>query len=169
MCINSETMKLLILATFSLLPLAPAVFAQTATASPELKLDFGDYSSSTLTGKAWAAQGKGDHASALGYAGKCIEMFGDKAKEMQATLQEPAPKDKAFEFWALNDVGTCYFITGQTKEKMGDKEGAIAAYKVLTNDLKFAQCWDPKGWFWQPAGAAQGRLKVLEFEAMSGN
>jgi hypothetical protein len=40
-----------------------------------------------------------------------------------------------------------------------------AAYRALTEGLKYCQCWDEKGWFWKPAEAAAGRLKELEFDA----
>ena len=97
-------------------------------------------------------------------------MFEAKAVEMQAGITEPVntqDKEKVFANWALNDVGTCYFILGQVLEKSGDKKGAVEAYKKLTEKLPAAQCWDPKGWFWKPADAAKGKLKALEFEAVS--
>jgi hypothetical protein len=89
---------------------------------------------------------------------------------MQAALTEPPPtteKEKVFANWALNDVGTCYFILGSALEKSGDKKGAAEAYKYLTEKLPFAECWDTKGWFWKPADAAKGKLKALEFDAAS--
>lgn len=160
-------------AALSLTPFCagPLVAAETPPAAPatpaeEPKLDFGDYSSATLTNKAWEAQGAGDTASTIAYANKCIEMYADKAKEMQASLTAPAAKEQAFDYWALNDVGTCYFILGTAKEK-DDKAGAIAAFKTLVENYSYAQCWDTKGWFWAPADAAKGKLKTLEFEAMS--
>jgi len=65
----------------------------------------------------------------------------------------------------LNDVGTCCFIEGQALEKAGRKADAVAAYRRLVDEYGFAQCWDTRGWFWQPAKAAQDRIDVLEFDA----
>lgn len=84
-----------------------------------------------------------------------------KAREMQASLKAKAPKDKVHDYWALNDVGTSYFIRGGALAKLGRKAEAIAAYKVVRDDLYFAQTWDPKGWFWSPADAAHPKIDAL--------
>jgi hypothetical protein len=84
-----------------------------------------------------------------------------KAREMQASLKAKAPKDKVHDYWALNDVGTSYFIRGEALAKLGRKAEAIAAYKVVRDDLYFAQTWDPKGWFWSPADAAHPKIDAL--------
>jgi hypothetical protein len=129
-------------------------------------LDISDFSSSAITTKAWQALEAGKHAEVDGYAAKCIELYEVKALEMQKGLTEAAPKEKANEYWALNDVGTCYYIRGQSKEARGKKEEAMADYKTLVEKLSFAQCWDTKGWFWKPADAAKDKLKSLEFDSL---
>ena len=128
-------------------------------------LDFGDYSSSVITTKAWQALDGKNYPAVLGYTNKCIESFKSQALDMQKGLKEFAPKETASQNWALNDVGTCYFIQGKALDDQGDKKGAIAAYKFLVDNLSFAQCWDPKGWFWKPADAARKRLAELQFDA----
>ena len=138
--------------------------AAPAAAAPAY--DFGNFSSETLTGKAWAAYEAKDYAAVKVYADKCREMFGAQAEEMQKALTAPASKEQAFEYWALNDVGTSSFVLGQALEKQGDTKGAIVAYKYVVEKTPYAQCWDPKGWFWRPADAAGARLKALEFDAM---
>ena len=122
--------------------------------------DFGDMKSYTLVGKAWAAAAAGNHEHVLAYTNKCIDMYLKQAKEQQAGLTEvpKGAKEEVFKFWALNDVGVSLFIKGNSLVKNGDNEGAIAAYKILVEELKFAQCWDTKGWFWQPAGAAKSKM-----------
>lgn len=138
--------------------------AETPAAPPAL--DFGDSRSQVITTKAWDALNAGKHAEVDGYVAKCIELYGPKAIEMQKGLTEAAPADKASEFWALNDVGTCYFIRASSKEARGDKKGAIADLKTLVEKLSFAQCWDAKGWFWKPADAAKDKIKSLEFDEL---
>lgn len=158
----------------SLLPAALVVYcflaaasAQEAVPAPSPALDFGNFSSETLTTKAWKASDAGDQASAAGYTDKCIEMFADKAVEQQKALGAPLTvKEEIFAQWALNDVGTCYFIRGQILEKQGKSKEAVEAYKFLVENLPFAQTWDTKGWFWKPADAAAGRVKALEFDAL---
>jgi hypothetical protein len=149
--------------------LAAAAFAAAATtmlAAVSPAQDFGDHKSSTLTSKAWEALGQGKYDAAAAYVGKCRELYESKALEQQKGLKDYLPADKGHDAWALNDVGTCYFIDGQLLEKQGKKKEAAAAYKKLVGDLKFAQCWDPKGWFWKPAEAAAMRLKQLDFDAV---
>lgn len=127
--------------------------------------DFGDHTSATLTAKAWEALGQGKFAAVAAYVGKCRELYGKEAATQQAALKDYLPAEKGHDAWALNDVGTCLFIEGQMLEKQGQKPEAAAAYRKLVAELSFAQCWDPKGWFWKPAEAAAMRLKALEFDA----
>jgi hypothetical protein len=144
-------------------PAAPTAPVMTPPAAPAL--DFGDYSSSAITTKAWTALDAKNYPVVKAYTDKCIDSFKAQALQMQGTLKAPAPTDSANQYWALNDVGTCYFIEGKALDDQGDKKGAIAAYKFLTDNLSFAQCWDPKGWFWKPADAARKRLAELQFDA----
>ena len=105
---------------------------------------------------------------ALAYTGKCIELYEAEAKKMQAELKElPAdePKEETSKRWALNDVGTCLFIKGEVLLKKGDKKAAKEAFDKVVKEFPFAQCWDPKGWFWKPADAAKKKSVELEFDA----
>jgi tetratricopeptide (TPR) repeat protein len=122
-----------------------------------------------LLGKAWAAKEAADDATVMVYTGKIIEVYTPQAISMQKSLTEPLPpadKEKVFSMWALNDVGTAYFLKGQSLEKMGKPKEAVEAYKFLTENLPFAQCWDTKGWFWKPASAAAERIQALQFDAV---
>lgn len=149
-------------------PWIVSVIACTAIISSPLRgtaQDFGDYSSATLTKKAWEALAAGNDELVLAYTGKCLELYETEAKKQQANLADFASAESAHDAWALNDAGTCLFIEGQLREKQGRKTEAIAAYRRLRDDMKFCQCWDVKGWFWKPAEAAAGRIKELEFDA----
>jgi hypothetical protein len=144
---------------------APSPAPAPAAAAPAPALDFGDMKSVTLTTKAWQALDAKNYPAVVGYTNKCIETYKSQATEQQKALKEPAPKETAAQQWALNDVGTCYFIQGKALDDSGDKKGAIAAYKALADTLSFAQCWDTKGWFWKPADAARKRLAELQFDS----
>ncbi|RYD24184.1 MAG: beta-glucanase precursor [Verrucomicrobiaceae bacterium] len=146
---------------------APSPPAPTTPLAPPV-LDFGDHSSSTLTSKAWDAFNAKNQPAAQGYAKKCIELYQAKAVEMQKAIA-PAPltvKEEIQKSWALNDVGTSYFVLGQSLAAEGKAKDAAAAFKFLVENLSLAQCWDTKGWFWKPADAARERAKALEFEAL---
>lgn len=158
-------MKFLLRTSVILLGSLAMVSAQDAPAAAAL--DFGDFSSGTITTKAWQASDAKNFDAALGYASKCIEMFGAQAVEQQKALPAPlTEKEQIFAQWALNDVGTCYFIKGQVLEKQGKTKEAIESYKYLVDNLGYAQTWDTNGWFWKPAGAASERIKALEFDAL---
>lgn len=135
----------------------------TAWAAP----DFGDYKSETLTTRAWKALESQSLDDGLAYVGKCAELYEAEAKKMQASLKDyppNQPSEETFKYWALNDVGTCYFIKGEILLKKGDKKGAKEAYGRVASDFKFAQCWDTKGWFWKPVDAAKKKIVELEFD-----
>lgn len=124
-------------------------------------LDFGDYTSEGLTTKSWEALGNDDLEGVINYTDKVMELYKDKAKEMQASLTEYPweSNDKIFSYWALNDVGTCLFIKGEACRKAGETERAKEVFQELIDAFFYAQTWDPQGWFWKPSEAAQQKLK----------
>ncbi len=127
-------------------------------------LEFGDYSSSYITSQAWRALRDGDIEAVLAYTQKVFDLYSDKADEMQESLTEYPweSKDKIFSYWALNDVGTCYYIRAEALRKDGKIKEAKKAYQKLIDDYFYAQCWDPQGWFWKPSEAAQEALDDLD-------
>ena len=129
-----------------------------------LTIDFGNYTSSELTVKAWGALAENSVKSVELYVNKNVQLYSVKAKEMQASLKEYPweSKEKILNFWALNDVGTSLFILGEAYRTAGKKDEAIKAYKQVINDYFYSQCWDPKGWFWKPAEAAQQKLGEMD-------
>jgi tetratricopeptide (TPR) repeat protein len=140
-------------------PAAPAAPAAAAKA-----YDFGDFRSSTLVSKAWGALGSKDIEAVLAYTNKCVELYGAKAKEMQASLKDyvTGSNDDVFKNWALNDVATAYYIQGEAYRQANMKDEAKDAFSKVVNDYTFGQCWDTKGWFWKPSEAAKEKLAMLE-------
>lgn len=145
-----------VLLSFVVSSLMPVLLAQ----------DFGDHSSATLTRKAWEAYGNETYELAMAYINRCKELYLATAKKQQASLSAFPTGEKTHDYYALNDVGTVLFIEGQLREKQGKIPEALAAYRILAEELGFAQTWDEKGWFWRPAEAAAARIKQLEFDAM---
>jgi len=151
----TKTIMTLFIASFAML--------QFASAEP----DFGDFSSETLTTKAWEGLNADKPADAIIFAKKCIAMYEKDAIKMQSELKEPmvGENDIVASKWALNDVGTCYFILGKAYEAQKKNKEAEKAYKALVANVSFAQCWDPNGWFWAPADSAKERIAALEFDS----
>lgn len=126
--------------------------------------DFGDYSSMTLMVLAWKALDEGDIEAILNYTNKCIELYSKEAKEMQSQLNA-LPKgnqEQINSYWALNDVATAYFIQGEAFFKNDQLDNARVAYQSVLDHYSFAQCWDPRGWFWGVADGAREKIKMID-------
>ena len=126
-----------------------------------------------LTTKAWAAFNGGRYPQAIQRARLCIGAFAGAAERTQAQLlraHAPEPVEgrpgseterrRILERGPLNDVATCWWIVGQSEEKLGNVPRACEAY-ASAGQLTYGRCWDPKGWFWSPANAAGDRRKAL--------
>jgi hypothetical protein len=127
------------------------------------KLNFGDYSSTFLVQKAWSFLATKDFDIAAVYANKIIKLYSLQAKKMQNSLEHNTDhswksKQKIFDYWALNDVGTALFILADTYRNAGQNREADKLYQIIINEYSYAQCWNQQGWFWKPSEAAQKRL-----------
>ena len=130
--------------------------------APSVSVDFGDFQSGTLNGKAGEALANGKYDVALAYADKCIEIYGDQASQQQKALTAiPVGQDQTFAQWALNDVGMAYLDKGKALEGQNKAKEALAVYKTIVEKFAFAQVWDPQGWFWKPADVAAERITAL--------
>ncbi len=125
-------------------------------------LDYGDSSSQTLLNKAWRASKKKNYPELLAYTQRCIDLYGDEGRSMNAELTDFEPEPTAAQKWALNDVGTCLFIMAHAYEDMDMYAEATQAYRTLAEDYTFAQSWDPKGWFWRPADGAARKAEKMK-------
>ena len=129
-----------------------------------------DLAAAELTEAAWRANLKRKPEEILKQTEKCIKLFEKEALKMQKTLKAPIStggnqglnREAVQAQWALNEVGTCYFLQGKAYEQLMKPELALESYRKLVNELPYAQCWDPGGWFWKPAKAAQKRIAALE-------
>ena len=142
-----------------------AVAARDRIKCIDMHIDYGDYKSSTLTGKAWNSLNQGRALAAEEYANKCISLYSIRAKEMQSSLRDYPSEGLEWEYWALNDVGTCLFIKGQALAKQGKKADSDRAFQEILGTYGYAQCWDnANGWFWNISDAARKLLyKNKEF------
>ena len=127
-------------------------------------IDFEDYTSETLTRKAWESLSANNVPNTIVYSQKAISLYEKDAKKQQESLSNYAPKEKAFDYWALNDVGTCYFVLGEVYAKNKEWEKSVEAYQKVINEYFYSQCWDPRGWFWKPAVASRGKLNKIMAE-----
>jgi beta-glucuronidase len=95
------------------------------------------------------------------YTNKCIELYKPEADRLAAKLSE-FPKGHETEYLVLNDVATCMFIQAEKLRDNGRAEEAKYVLREIIKNYKYAQTWDPRGWFWSVAEKAQIMLSQLE-------
>ncbi len=117
------------------------------------------------TAAAWEAFQNGKPEVAIKHAEVCIREFRGAANRRQKEIDESkeripngrvneGQKEAIFKNGPLNDVATCYYVKARAADKLGRKEEAA---KALDEAVKYpaARAWDPRGWFWSPAQAAE--------------
>jgi tetratricopeptide (TPR) repeat protein len=120
--------------------------------------------SEDMTREAWKALDAGDFDRAIDQAKATIQEWSSAALYLQEKKSreighlvdytgDPAERKKIFEYWALNDVASAYFILGQACDRKGYYTQASRAFQQIVNHYSLAQVWDPKGWFWSPVDA----------------
>ena len=144
----------------------PAVVAQEKLSMLRdgIFYDFGDQSSMNLMVLAWKALDEGDFAAVMVYTKKCIDLYTEQARQMQKVLNDfpSGDTDQIHAYWALNDVATAYFIQGEAYFREGKMQQARTPYQRVIDDFSYAQCWDPRGWFWQVAKGSEEKLEMIE-------
>ena len=133
--------------------------AQDQLACIKYDIDFGDYTSQTLTAKAWKAYSARRYEAMELYIRKCVELFGEDAKTMQSSLRDYPAKGQESDYWALNDVATCLYIRGKALQKQGHNKDAALVYREILDNYSFGQCYDPNGWYWKVAEEAKRNLQ----------
>ena len=111
------------------------------------KYNYGDKNSQTLTVKAWDALKAKDYKAVIAYTGECIRLYQNEARRQQKKLKDLPLEDDAFTYWALNDVGTCYYLKGEAYFGLKRYKTAERAYKKVVKSFGYAQFYDPSG-FW---------------------
>jgi len=124
--------------------------------------DFSNESSGALTAKSWEALNKEDEQAVLAYTSRCIELYGEDAKDQEAKLLDFALSGSEADYEALNNVAVSYFIRGEFyKHKKAWKESR-KNYKKVIDSFYFAQCWDPRGWWWKPSEISEGEIEKID-------
>lgn len=118
---------------------------------------------------AWLAYKRGQYRLAMKKVNQMFREHPDwltEAKRMNRGLSDfpqPIPNNQAVHnYWAVNDIGTGYYIIIKCLDMLGElrvgggfNREAVKAARAIVNDYTYSQCWDPKGWFWQPVISMQ--------------
>jgi len=124
--------------------------------------DFGDKKSVTLTKKAWDSLNNKNYKATIAYAKKCISLYETHAKSQQNRLQEIPSGDESIQYWALNDVATCYYLMGEAYFNQKKYTQAKSAYKKAIRKFPFAQYYDPRGFTVKVKDTCEKKLVILE-------
>jgi len=121
-----------------------------------------DASSGELIVKAWEVHGKKNVEATFQYTQRVIDLYGDEAAQQQAAIKRlPKSRSEIEAFQILNDVGTAYFIQGESFRNQGKTNESIQAFKTVVDKFYYAQAWDPRGWFWSISRASRESIEKL--------
>jgi beta-glucuronidase len=119
-------------------------------------------SSEEYVKKSWEVLGQRKWQEVLKYTNECIKNYKQEADRQEASLSDFPPKGKEGTYQVLNDVATCYFIQAESLMRQGKFAEAKKIFRFIIDNYKFAQAWDPRGWFWSVAEKSQISIDKLE-------
>jgi hypothetical protein len=116
--------------------------------------------------QAWKLYDRGEKDAAWRQAKATINLWEEDAKKLEKAKEENfggyLPFDESIasfqrihNFWALNDVASCYFILGKIEDEAGHVSEAKDYFSTILHELPLAQMWDKRGWFWNPVQTIQ--------------
>lgn len=162
------------------LAFVPNLYAQEATSSaitnsvnavapsPNSSIDDSSSSVSTKTPtsdfvrKAWELSGKNDLEALNKLVDECLRIYGEEAKQQEASLQAFPLRGTEKEYQILNDVATVLFIKAEAYMNNGKSEEAIPQFKNIIENYRWAQAFDPsRGNFWSVAEKSQASIDVM--------
>ena len=143
---------------------APEPAAVPAPASPKeaSKYDFSDSSHWNLTVSAWEHMAQKDYEGTFAYAEKCLELFEAEAKETAKKMNTFVGFGHEDDYAVVNDVATSHYIMGEAYMRMGNPDQALKEFNLVIKEYPYAQCWDPKGWFWKVAEVSKKNIEKIE-------
>ncbi len=140
---------------------APEAVAPEVAAPEASKYDFSDSSHWNLTVSAWEHLAEKDFEGVDAYARKCIELYEEKAliesRDMKAFLRFGHEDESAM----VNDVATSHYIIGEALMRQAKGDEAIKEFNYVIENYPYAQCWDPKGWFWKVAEVSTKNIEKI--------
>jgi tetratricopeptide (TPR) repeat protein len=133
----------------------------SGTESLTPKYDFSDSSHWNLTVSAWEHLAQKDYEGTFAYAEKCLELYEKQAKDMVKSMRTFVGFGHEDDFAVVNDVATSHYIMGEAYMRMGDPANALKEFNVVIKEYPYAQCWDPKGWFWKVAEVSKKNIEKI--------
>jgi len=160
------------------MPVGPLVFAQHGSAQSEEVLinSIPEYNPEAVTAQSAEtaplsspecvrlvreASFQNDLAKVDELVEQCLASYEREAKRQQALLKDFPVRGQEEQYQILNDVATTLFTKAEALMNNGKTEEAIALFQKVIDEYKWAQAWDPRGWFWSVAEKSQASIDVL--------
>ncbi|MFH1791578.1 MAG: hypothetical protein ABH885_06325 [Candidatus Omnitrophota bacterium] len=146
----------------------PGTVAEEAAPAVQDKYDFSDLSSWNLTVSAWEKMAEKDYEGVAAYTDKCFSVYNDEAGRIAAEMRKFAGPGHEDDYAVVNDVATCHYILGETYMRLGKNDDAVREFEIVIKEYPYAQCWDPKGWFWKVADISKTNIAKIRKAGVKG-
>ena len=103
---------------------------------------------------------KNDLAKVNELVEQCLALYEQEAKRQEAQLTNFPARGQEDQYQILNDVATFLFTKAEALMNNGKNEEAIALFQKVIDQYKWAQAWDPRGWFWSVSEKSQASIDV---------
>ncbi|MDP8212886.1 MAG: glycoside hydrolase family 2 TIM barrel-domain containing protein [Candidatus Zapsychrus exili] len=122
-------------------------------------------SSSEFVKLLWEASSKRDLKRVEILVSECLALYGQEAKLLEEQLEGFPTRGEEENYKSLNDVATCLFIRAEFYMNSGKGEEAVKKFQEIIVLYRWAQAWDPRGWYWSVAEKSQASIDVLTGKA----
>ena len=112
----------------------------------------------------WKADAAGDHNKVMAISAECLELHGNEARKLQASLTDFPKGSKAQiirEYGTLNELAQCLITLGNSHLKNDELDKAREIFKLIIKDYKFAQGFSGK-WSWPVSKVASEKIAHIE-------
>jgi len=123
--------------------------------------DFTDSSHWNLTVSAWEHLAAKDFEGVYAYGRKCLELYEAPAKEKAKQMTTFAQFGHEDDYDLVNDVATAHYVMGEAYMKQDKFDEALQEFNLIIAEYPYAQCWDPKGWFWKVADISKKNIEKI--------
>ncbi len=135
---------------------------QIAQKSKVEEYDFTDDSHWNLTVSAWEKLSEKDYSGVITYTDECLKMYEKQAKEEAKKMRRFSGPGHEDDYALVNDVATSHYILGEMYMRQEKYPEAIDQFNIVIAEYPYAQCWDPKGWFWKVSEISKKNIDKIE-------
>ncbi len=114
--------------------------------------------------KAWASSGANDIEKVIEITTQCQTVYGKEADQLNSQLTDFPPQSDIDKYKTMNDVATCLFIRAEALMSNGRMEEAKTLFEEIMKRYRWAQAWDPRGWYWSVEKKSKASIRIITGE-----